>query len=239
MASLGSLTVSAAFTRYLQNAGTSLATGFLVEFGDGTQTGLWLDSNGVGFKNNGYVTSFRCAATAAQTLTFNYTASKGKVYPELVAVLSTSATNSTVTPAPVTSTDAAFKIAKEDLAASSVYEFDMVLLFGTAAITTTPQFAIAGPAETTLISYEITGPLSTTAISNVGSYLAQMFTAWGSFDGAINMPSITGYYPFRVRGIMKTSSSAPTTDITVSIYSEVAASAITLAAGSFMRFRKL
>lgn len=239
MASLASLTVSAAFARYLQNGGNTLSSGFLVEFGDGAQTGLWLDSNGVGFKNNGYVTSFRCAATADQTLTFNYTASKGKVFPELVAVLSTSATNSTVTPAPVTSTDVAFKIAKEDLAVSSVYEFEMILLFGTAAVTTTPQFSIAGPAETSVLSFEIMGPLNATAIQAPGTRLAQNFTAWGAFEGAVNMPSTTGYFPFRVRGIMKTSSSAATTDVTVSIYSEVASSAITLSAGSFMRFRKL
>jgi hypothetical protein len=240
MSSLASLTIAAAFARYLQNAGTSLATGFLVEFGDGTQTGLWLDSDGIGFKNNGYVTSFRCAAAAAQTLTFNYTASKGMVYPELVAVLATSATNSTTTPAAVTATDANFKIAKESLAVSSVYEFEMTLLFGTAATTTAPQFTITGPSETTLVSYMVQSPPNVATIGSIQTCLGQAFTAFGSaFANNNNMPSTTGYFPFRVRGIMKTSSSAATSDISVSITSEVGSSAITLAAGSVMRFRKL
>ena len=241
MSSLGSLPISAAFARYLQNAGTSLATGFLVEFGDGTQTGLWLDSNGVGFKNNGYVTSFRCAAAAAQTLTFNYTASQGMVYPEMIRVLSTSGTINTTGPWSTTNYDANFKIDASALAVSSVYEFEMILLFGTAATTTSPQITVTGPAETTFVHYECTGPMTVlTAASTTGTRSTQQFTAFGTlFDNVQVMPSTTGYFPVKVKGIFKTSASAATSALSVSINSEVVGSSVTLLAGSIIKCRKL
>lgn len=241
MSSLAGLTVAAAYARYLQNGGTLLPTGFLVEFGDGTQTGLWLDSNGVGFKNNGYVTSLRCAATAAQTLTFNYTASQGMVYPEMVRILSTNATSNSVTPANVTVTDAAFKIDTTALAVSSVYEFEMTLMFGTQVTTTSPQITVNGPAETTFLHYEIMGPMTvSTLATTTGTRSTQQFTVFGTlFDNVQVMPSTTGYFPITVRGLFKTSASAPTTALSVSINSEVAASTVTLLAGSIIKVRKL
>lgn len=240
MSSLAGLTVSAAFARYLQTGGGTLGSGFLVEFGDGTQTGLWLDSNGVGFKNNGFVTSFRCEATAAQTLTFNYTASQGMVYPEMIRVLATSATNNTVTPANVTGTDANFKINTTALAVSSVYEFEMILMFGTAATTTSPQITVNGPAETTFVHYEIEGPTTVLTMAAPGTRATQQFTAFGTlFDNVQVMPSTTGYFPVKVRGLFKTSASAATTALSVSINSEVASSTVTLLAGSIIKCRKL
>lgn len=212
-----------AFAWYLQSGGISLATGFPVALGDGTETKLWIDADGIGFTNSGgFRSSFRCDTTAHQTITFHPTAGTGKVYPDLVAVLAADTSNSTVTPATVGS----FSVT---LAASSVYEFEAVLVFTSAATTTGPRFTLNGPsAQTDFIAAEVTLPQATGA----------SITAWGAATNTTSWPT-TGAHIARIRGVVKTTASTPATAVTLDIFSEVGASAITLKAGSSMRFRKI
>ncbi|MEI6654057.1 MAG: hypothetical protein WCP45_04760 [Verrucomicrobiota bacterium] len=212
------------YTWYLHSSGVALATGFSVSLGDGTATKLWIDSNGIGFLNaGGYTTSFRCpGATANQTLTFHY--APGEVYPELVAVLAADSVNSTTTAATV----AAFSVTLE---ASALYEFELVLVFKSAATTTSPRFTLNGPtAQTDFVTYEVLGNGATNA----------QYTAWGTAGtNTVNAPGIATAYACRLRGICKTTSSTPASAVSLDIFSEVGASAITLCIGSYMRFRKL
>lgn len=213
------------FTWYLQSGGVSLATGFAVALGDGTETSLWLDADGVGFRNaGGFTNSFRCDGTANQTITFHYTAGTGEIFPELVAVLATDQTNSTVTPATVTG----FSIT---LAASSLYEFEMILLVRTVLATTSPRFVLNGPdSETDFITYEVTGIAATNA----------QYQAFGaSISNAVNAPLADTTYAVRIRGMMRTTGTTPASAVTVQLYSEVAASTVSIRSGSVMRFRKL
>jgi hypothetical protein len=212
------------FQWYLQCGGISLATGFNVGLGSGTETLLWLDANGIGFTNAaGFHTSFRCDATAHQTLSFHYTAGTGKVYPELMAVLAADASNSTVTPATVGS----FSIT---LAASSVYEFEGVLVFTSAATGTGARFTVQGPsAQTDWVSYEAFTPAST----------GTLISAWGTAFSPGAAPVANTPYACPVRGICKTNGNTPAVAVTLDIFSEIGGSAITLKAGSFLKFRKI
>lgn len=214
------------FTWYLQSGGVSLATGFPVALGDGTETPLWLDSNGVGFRNAaGFVSSFRCPnATANQTIEFHYTAGTGRVYPELVAVLQTDQTNSTTTPVSVPD----FAV---QLAASSLYEFEVILLVRVSGTTTSPRFTLYGPAsQTDFVTYEVDDANAT----------AVTLTAWGVSTGnGQNPPAADTTYAIRIRGMCRTTGSLPTSAVFVAIFSEVASVPVSIRAGSVMRFRKL
>lgn len=225
-----------AYTWLFQSGGVSLASGITVGLGDGTETKLYLDSNGVGFKNaGGFVTSLRCTdGTAAQTLDFHYTASTGKVYPQLIAVLAAGNTNSTTTAAAVSSFSTT-------LAASGLYEFEMILIFESAATTTSPRFSIEGPsAQTTWVAYEIITPPNVATITNPGTSGSQAMSAWGTdFVNVTNMPAASTPAMMRVKGMCLMSGTTPASAVSLEIWSEVAASAITLKAGSMMRFRKL
>ena len=214
------------YTWYLQSGGTSLATGFAVALGNCTETPLFLDANGIGFRNAaGFTSSFRCpTATANQTVTIHYTGGTGEVFPELHALLAADASNSTVTPATVSG----FSVT---LAASSLYEFEAIFLVRSALTTTSPRFVLNGPSsETDFVSYEIEG---------LGASNAQ-YQAWGSsINNAANAPAADTTYLIRVRGACKTTGSTPTSAVTVQLFSEVGGSAVTLKAGSSMRFRKI
>lgn len=224
------------FQWYLHSGGIALSTGFPAALGDGTETKLWLDGDGVGFLNaGGYHTSFRCSATAHQTLTFHYTASAGKVYPEVIAVLAATATSTSVTPATVASFEAT-------LAASTVYEFEMILLMGTATTTVSPRITINGPtSQTEVVWFEIIGPPTvTTILTNGGTRPSQQFTAWGSaFTNATDLPGTSTAYAFRVKGICKTTGTTPAVPVTVDLASETAGTQVSLYAASMMRFKPI
>lgn len=226
-----------AYQWLFQSGGVSLATGITVGLGDGTETKLFLDTNGVGFKNaGGFTTNFRCTnATAAHNLEFHFTNGAGKVYPDIIALLAADNANSTVTPAAVSG----FSVT---LAASGLYEFEMILLMETATTTVSPRFSIEGPtAQTTWVSYEILTPLAAgTAITNPGTAGSQVMNAWGTdFVNVTNMPAAATTSLFKVKGMVLISGTAPAVPVSVEIWSETAATAITLKANSMMRFRKL
>ena len=224
------------FQWYLHSGGVALSTGFPVALGDGTETKLWLDGDGVGFINaGGFNTSFRCSATAHQTLTFHYTAGAGKVHPELIAVLAANATSTSVTPATVASFSTT-------LAASTVYEFEMILLMGSAATTVSPRITINGPSsQVDTLWFEITGPPTvTTLLTNGGTRASQQFTAFGSqFTNATDLPATGTPYAFRVKGILKTTGVAPAVPVTIDLASETAGTQVTLYAASMQRFKPI
>lgn len=239
MDSLHDLTIGApddAHERLLQFGTATLSSGGVVGLGDGTESKLYLDSNGVAFKNaSGFLTHLRCTgATADHNLEFHYTAGTGKHYPELIATLASDATNATVTPAAVSS----FEIT---LAASGLYEFDMLLVMESADAVTSPRLSIEGPtAQTDLVSFEIVSGPNATTVTNPGQCDLQVFDAWGEdFVNANNPPAINTPYLFRVRGICKMTATTPASTVSLEIWSETGGKTITLKAGSFMRFRKL
>jgi hypothetical protein len=212
-----------AFQWYLHSGGSSLAAGYTATLGNGDDTPLWLDSAGIGTKNvGGFVTKIRSAATADRIATF--TDAEGEVFVDLVSRLAADATNSTVTPAAV----ADFGV---NLAASSIYEFEIDLILESVITTTSPRWTLTGPtSETTYVYYENTGAAAT----------ATQFTAWGTAGAnAVNAPANNTPYLVKIRGVVKTTSTTPATPVGISIFSEVASSQITLKAGSIMMFRKI
>lgn len=224
-----------AFAWYLHTSGGTLAGGVTVGMGDGTDTPLFMDTDGIGWRTaTGFLNRLRCAATANQDIVFHYTAGQGRVFPELVAVLANDASNSTVTASAVPS----FGVS---LAASTVYEFELILLFRTALAATAPRFRLNGPSgQTAVIAYRIQSAATTAALTNPGTETTQMMTAWGSdFLPTASLPVADVVYPYFVKGIIRTTGTAPTQAVGLEIWSETAASAITLAAGSVMKFRKL
>ena len=117
------------------------------------------------------------------------------------------------------------------LEADAWYEFDLLLLVESAATNTSPRFVLNGPAaETTEIHYEVTGIAATNA----------QYTAWGSsISNAVNAPVANTTYAIRITGVVLTSATTPATDVTLQLSSETASTAVTLKAGSLMRFRKI
>lgn len=223
-----------AYAWYLQCGGIALSTGFHVGLGDGTETKLWLDSDGVGFSNAaGFTTSFRCEDAAAdQDLTFHYTAGAGKVYPQIVAVLAADATSSSTTPATVASFSAT-------LAASTVYDFEMILLVSTATTTVSPRLTINGPTAQTAVGwFEIEGPVSvSTIIASVPTRSYQQFAAWGTqWANATDLPATGTPLAVRVRGVCKTTGTTPASAVEIGLASETGGTQVTLHAASMMIF---
>jgi hypothetical protein len=56
---------------------------------------------------------------------------------------------------------------------------------------------------------------------------------------AVNAPGVDTPYRIRVTGVCKTTGTLPASTVNLNFFSEVGASAVTLLAGSEMRFRKL
>ncbi len=215
-----------AFIWYLNSGGNAtntgaaaLASGFQVALGDGAETPLWIDSAGIGVRSSGgFVSKIASAATAPRTVTI--ADSPGTLYPAISATLAADVSNSTVTPATV----ASFSVA---LGPSATYDFELLLIFSCAASTTSPRMTVIGPAEIVYVSYELTTNDGSTATA----------TAFGTtFANSTNPPAANAPYALRIRGVCKTTSTTPVLPVQVQIYSEVAASSITLKAGSCIRF---
>lgn len=226
---------------YLQSGGTAstntgmaaLTLGFQVALGDGAETPLYLDSAGIGVRNPAGAVS-KIASLATTNRAVKLADSPGTLFPAATAILAADQSNSTVTPAAVPG----FQV---DLEASGLYEFELMLLFKSAAATTGARFRINGPVDqTTWVTYLAIAPLSTNAITNLGSQQSQEFYAWAQdFLAGANVPAADTVYVSRVRGMCRISSTAPTLPVSLHIWSEVAASNITLMAGSQIRFHKI
>ena len=141
-----------------------------------------------------------------------------------MATAATDTANSTVTPATISG----FSVTLEP---SATYEFELLLLVKSANAGVFPRWTLNGPAaQTAFISYCVEAPTATAAV----------LTAWGTAGtNAVAPPAINTLYPVRVRGICQTTSTTPASAVSLDIFSSTATYAITLCAGSQMRFRKL
>ena len=207
---------------YLHSSGNNLSGGFQVALGDGTGTGLWVGAASIGVCGAGGKTTLATLSTGTRAVTFADAA--GTLFPAITCVNPTDAANSTVTAATVPS----FSVTLEP---SALYEFELMLLVKSVNVAVYPRWTLNGPAsQTTYVSYVVEGPTATAAVYSA-------FAVAGA--NAIAPPAINTLYPIRVRGVVQTSSTTPTAAVTLDIFSSLAAYAITLCAGSSMRFRKL
>lgn len=221
-----------AYQWYLHSSGQTLASGLQVALGDGTGTGLFIGTFTIGVCGQ-YGTSV-LGTNATSTRPVNLANGTGNLFPALTATLATDTSNSTVT----LTTVSGFAVTLE---ASATYEFELFLVFKSAATTTSPQFRINGPtSQTNYVWFEITGPPTVTTLATSLTRASLQGTAWGvSYLNATDLPAANTPMLFRVRGICSTTSTTPAANVTLDIASEVASSAITLLAGSTMLFRKL
>lgn len=220
------------FEWYLHSSGGTLAAGFPVSLGNGDETPLFLDADGIGTRNaGGFKSMFRTAATADREI--NLPDGDVTLYPELLALLGADAANSTTSAAAV----ADFSVPLE---AGGLYEFEMLLLFKSAATGTSPRFSVEGPAETSWVYYDVITPPASSGVTSLSGNGTQAMAAWGTdFANSTTMPAANTPVLFRVKGMALMSGSAPVLPVSLEIWSEVGASAITLMANSLMRFRKL
>jgi hypothetical protein len=220
----------AVFAWLLQSGGESLATGFRVALGNGTESLLWVDDTGIGVVNGGgFRTVIRGLATANRVV--ELADAGGVVFPELTATLGTDATNSTTTPAAVSGWTVA-------LAALGIYEFEMLLVCESAATGTGVQVQLTGPSgEITWITYTVEQPTTTTLTTS--NMRRQNLSALGTVFAATDFPAANVPTLLRVKGMVRVGASAPASAMGVSFNSEVGASQVTVKAGSFMRFRKV
>lgn len=221
-----------AFNWYLHSSGQTLSSGFQVAMGDGTGTALWIGSTVIGVIGAGGKSTIGTSSTGTRAVLLADGA--GTLWPAMVSVAAQTA-NSTTTPATV----ADFAVTLE---ASAIYEFEMLLLFKSAAATTSPQFTINGPSsQTEFVWFEVTGPPSVaTLLTTTGTRAVQQFTGWGSaYSNTTVLPAGDTVYGFSVRGVCKTTAVTPAANVTLQIASEVGSSAVTLMAGSTMKFRKI
>jgi hypothetical protein len=197
-----------AFAWYLQSGGGTLAAGFPVALGNGTETPLWIDENGIG-----------------------EVAPTGFIRRITEKVLATDVSNSTVTAAAVSALEIA-------LVASAVYDFEALLLCKSAATTTGVQVRVTGPsAQTDFVCYDMTQVITNTLLTT--NTRRQYFTAFDQNMANLDAPAATSLFPVFVRGVIKTTASAPATPLGISFQSEVAASAVTIAAGSILRIKRI
>ncbi|MDQ2910171.1 MAG: collagen-like protein, partial [Actinomycetota bacterium] len=154
------------------------------------------------------------------------TGAQGPQGPGPTTVRKTNAddTNSTTTLASATGLDLT-------LAASTTYSFDYYILFQTAVNTTGIALAVTGPASPSVISYSVYIPVA-------GDANNALFSGWGTaYDDAVvgtGVQTAATTYLARISGVIKTGASAGT--LTPRFRSEVAASTVTLKAGSWGAF---
>lgn len=130
-------------------------------------------------------------------------------------------TNSTVNLADVTGLE--FPVA-----ANTDYEFEFLIPFTTAAITTGIALALAGPAGFSLLAYEIRIPLSATTeqFAYRSAYASELLTT--GIDAA-NAPRLAV-----IRGVLK--NGANVGSVIARFRSEVAASAVVVKAGAVVKY---
>ena len=133
-------------------------------------------------------------------------------------------TNSTVTLADATGLSFA-------VAANTDYEFEFLVPFQTAALTTGFALALNGPSSPTLLAVEIRVPISgtTEVFRHTNLYNTE---ALGTSVDAINVPRLA-----TIRGIVRNGSTAGT--VIGRFRSEVAASAVVVKAGAVVRWQAI
>jgi len=199
------------FKWLLHTGGTTLATGFQVSLGDGTDTPLYLATGVIGVKNaGGYLT------TLSSSTTSNTSRDLAKVKEETIISLATATTNSTVTAVAVTG-------ASFQPEANSSYAVKMVLFAKSLSTAVGVRLTVAGSGT------------GLTLVEVGGSALLSGLPASYSPTSA---PVANQYFAIVLEGILITGSSV-STPITLSVFSEVAASQVEIGAGSLLMFKKL
>lgn len=219
-----------AFAWYLQSGGGTLAAGFPVALGNGTETSLWLDSAGIGVRSSGgFVSKIASRATATRALQIADAA--GVLFPAIEGKLAADASNSTTTAAALA--DLALT-----LEASSLYEIEGVLLASSPLTTTGVQMRLTGPtAQTEFVCYELGHNTGTTLTT--GNFRRQLLTAFDTNMANLDAPAASTVFPVFIRGFLKTTGTTPATALGVQFNSEVGASSVTIKAGSFLRARRI
>lgn len=212
------------FNWLLHNNGDSLATGFSVTLGNGTESQLVLSSTGIGIRSTGGRHDLTSAATAVRAWTL--ADASGTLYPESVLATPTDSVNSTVTPVAVSALDFT-------PLSGGRYEFEALLIVRSAATGTGIVLQLGAPAEVAFSGWVSRGPSNTEA-SEVVKYGSG---SPARYDG-VNMPVINTDYLVALRGIY-TVTGTPSAAIRLQVNSEVAASTVTLKANSFIRHRKI
>lgn len=140
------------------------------------------------------------------------------------AKLTADQTNSTITLADVTGLG--FTVA-----ASTDYEFEFLIPFQTAALTTGMALAVNGPGSPSMLAVELRVPISTSTevIRHTNAYNTE---ALGTAVDAINAPRLA-----TIRGVLRNGSTAGT--LTARFRSEVAASAVVVRAGAMVRWQPI
>jgi len=218
------------FAWYLQSGGISLATGFPVALGNGTETQLWLDSSGIGIRSaGGFVSHIESLASAARLV--KLADAPGVLQPAAQGIITAEVTNSTTTPEPI----AALSLPLE---ANALYEIEAILLAKSAATTTGVQLRLTGPAaQTDYLCYEIMHLITNTLLTT--NTRRQYFTAFDSNMANLDAPAAASLFPIFLRGIVKTTGTTPASNLGLSFNSEVGASTVTIAAGSLLRAKRL
>lgn len=88
-----------------------------------------------------------------------------------------------------------------------------------------------------MVAYQIHCPILTTL--GTAAENAQVFSAYAANMANLAAPAANTTFPIFVRGIVRTTGSAPSSPLGFSFNSEVAASAVTIMTGSFIRLKKL
>lgn len=223
---------SAFYPQLLHSGGVSLATGFPVVLGNGTETPLWMDANGIGWRNaGGFLATLHNDSGADAELRFQF---PGKIHPAAVAMLAADWSNATTT----LDTIPAFSL---DLAASALYRFELVLFISPSSVTAYPRFALAGPAAQTDFLYAVYQAPCAVAGAILGSNVRYQETrTWATeFANDQAVPAVPGVYPYLATGWVKTTSTAPATALTIQARPVTAATSITVKAGSHMTLRRM
>jgi len=209
---------------------SNVAAGYSFEDGEGTELPIHIGTGGFGPKNGlGFWSLITTLASKVRSVVL--ADASGRLSPELYAVLAADATNSTTSGTAVPS----FGVTLE---ASAIYEFEIILRCQTAAATTGLQFQITGPtSQVEWTAYEIEVMTAATLSASITS--RQAFSALAAdFAGPGGTAANTDYLT-KVKGLLKTTSTTPASDIGITFKSETGGSQVTLKTGSVMRFRKI
>lgn len=217
----------AAFEWLLHSSGSSLAGGLRVSLGGGGDTPLGLSADGVRiFAGGGYHHELRSLAGSNRIVELADAA--GRVFPATLIRLTADATNDQTSDSEV----AGFSFTPE---VSSLYEFEGVLLFTSAATTTGAQFKLLGPAEVSLVAWQALLVIS----SGFAAAYGVQANGWGVEFAATSAPAAATVFAVPVRGVFRTTATTPSSTVRLSINSEVGGSEIALKADSWILFRKV
>jgi hypothetical protein len=201
---------------------STLAAGYTLEEGDGTELPIWFNEDGFGPRNaGGHKSIFKSLATAARSV--EIADSSGRLSPALTSRLAADAFNSTNV-----MSDSGFP--PISLEANSLYEIQARLIVQSAATTTGVWWRLMGPAaQTDYICYG-----SEIIFQNAASTIT-----WGTIYAPtatwIAGAPLTG----SIVGVVKTGAVTPVLPVTLDFQSEVNGSQVAIRAGSVIRFTKL